>query len=172
MTTTGTRRARSPGSTRPRARGPYGSRPETFDVIREALHTSEISEGTFDITFETMHGLWKFDQDLDPHPPTPAAVRAQVKYVGYRHVKLDPAASTVFLDEPHVRIGLGGIAKGYAVDHASTVVLLDGGLCRPSTLRRPVATSSRMARSRMDPPGSPEFGIHGAPRTTTSRWCP
>ncbi len=31
-----------------------------------------------------------------------AAVHAQVKYVGYRHVKPDPAASTVFLDEPHV----------------------------------------------------------------------
>jgi thiamine biosynthesis lipoprotein len=101
--------------------------PETFDVIREALHTSEISDGTFDITFETLHGLWKFDQDLDPHPPTAAAVHAQARYVGYKHVKLDPAASTVFLDEPHVRIGLGGIAKGYAVDHASKV-LADGGL--------------------------------------------
>ncbi len=101
--------------------------PETFDVIREALHTSAISEGTFDITFETMHGLWKFDQDLDPHPPSEAAVRAQVKYLGYHHVKLDPDASTVLLDEAHVRIGLGGIAKGYAVDHASKV-LLDGGL--------------------------------------------
>jgi thiamine biosynthesis lipoprotein len=100
---------------------------ETFDVIREAVHASEISDGTFDITFETLHGLWKFDQDLDPHPPTAEAVRAQAKYVGYKHVKLDPVASTVFLDEPHVRIGLGGIAKGYAVDKASKV-LVDGGL--------------------------------------------
>ena len=108
-------------------RAPVVVSPETFDVIREALHTSEISSGTFDITFETLHGLWKFDQDLDPHPPTPEAVRAQARYVGYRHVKIDPAASTVFLDEAHVRIGLGGIAKGYAVDHASKV-LLDGGL--------------------------------------------
>jgi FAD:protein FMN transferase len=106
---------------------PVAVGPETFDVVREALHASAISDGTFDITFETLHGLWKFDQDLDPHPPTPAAVRAQVKYVGYKHVKIDPAASTVFLDEPHVRIGLGGIAKGYAVDHASKV-LLEGGL--------------------------------------------
>jgi FAD:protein FMN transferase len=42
-------------------------------------------------------------------------------------VKLDAAAHTVMLDEPHVRIGLGGIAKGYAVDKAVRV-LLDGGL--------------------------------------------
>ncbi len=101
--------------------------PETFAVIREAVHASEISEGTFDITFETLHGLWKFDQDLDPHPPSAAAVRAQARYLGYRHVKLDPVADSVFLDETHVRIGLGGIAKGYAVDQAAKI-LMDGGL--------------------------------------------
>jgi thiamine biosynthesis lipoprotein len=100
---------------------------ETFDVVREAIHASEISSGAFDITFETLHGLWKFDQDLDPHPPSAAQVRERLKYVGYRHVKLDSATMTVFLDESHVRIGLGGIAKGYAVDRASKV-LLDAGL--------------------------------------------
>jgi thiamine biosynthesis lipoprotein len=106
---------------------PVAVGPETFDVIREAVHASEISGGCFDITFETLHGLWKFDQDLDPHPPSAADVKAKVKYVGYRHVKLDPAAHTVFLDESHVRIGLGGIAKGYAVDKAAKV-LLDAGV--------------------------------------------
>jgi thiamine biosynthesis lipoprotein len=101
--------------------------PETFDVIREALHASEMSGGAFDITFETLHGLWKFDQDWDPHPPSAAEVQARLKYVGYKHVKLAPAARSVFLDEAHVRIGLGGIAKGYAVDRASKV-LLDAGM--------------------------------------------
>ncbi len=31
---------------------------ETFDVVKEAMHASEISEGTFDITFQSLHGLW------------------------------------------------------------------------------------------------------------------
>lgn len=44
-------------------RSPVAVSPETFDVIRESLHASEMSEGTFDVTFETLHGLWKFDQD-------------------------------------------------------------------------------------------------------------
>lgn len=100
---------------------------ETFDVIAESLHASRISDGAFDITFETLHGLWKFDEDLDPHPPTAEQVRENLQYLGYRHVKLDSSARSVYLDEPHVRIGLGGIAKGYAVDHASKV-LSDGGL--------------------------------------------
>ena len=141
--------------------------PETFDVIREALHASAISEGTFDITFETLHGLWKFDQDLDPHPPTAAAVRAQVKYVGYQHVKLDPDASTVFLDEAHVRIGLGGIAKGYAVDQASKV-LLDGGLrlVLRAGRRRPLRARHEARWLAVD---RRESAIRAAPRTTTSR---
>ena len=100
---------------------------ETLDVVRESLHASDESDGCFDITFETLHGLWKFDEDLDPHPPSAADVRTRVKYLGYRHVKIDEQAHTVLLDEPHVRIGLGGIAKGYAVDKAAKV-LLDAGI--------------------------------------------
>jgi thiamine biosynthesis lipoprotein len=86
-----------------------------------------MSGGAFDITFQTLHGLWKFDEDLDPHPPTPAQVLERLRYLGYKHVKVDHEARSVFLDEPHVRIGLGGIAKGYAVDRASKV-LLDAGI--------------------------------------------
>jgi thiamine biosynthesis lipoprotein len=113
---------------------------ETYDVIAESVHTSEISEGTFDITFESLHGLWKFDQDLDPHPPTDAQVKAKLPLLSYHHIHLDAGTKskvadasleasepTVFLDKKGVRISLGGIAKGYAVDRASKV-LLDRGI--------------------------------------------
>jgi thiamine biosynthesis lipoprotein len=117
---------------------------ETYDVIAESIHTSEISEGTFDITFESLHGLWKFDQDLDPHPPTDAQVKAKLPLLSYHHIHLDPGGPrgdaggaldtsleaglhSVFLDKKGVRISLGGIAKGYAVDRASKV-LLDRGI--------------------------------------------
>ena len=100
---------------------------ETFDVVNEAVHASEISEGTFDITFESLHGLWKFDQDLDPHPPTDAQIKAKLPFVGYHHIHLDAAARSIFLDTEGTKISLGGIAKGYAVDKA-TQVLRDAGL--------------------------------------------
>jgi thiamine biosynthesis lipoprotein len=102
---------------------------ETYDVIAESIHTSEISEGTFDITFESLHGLWKFDQDLDPHPPTDAQVKAKLPLLSYHHIHLegDAGAHAVFLDKKGVRISLGGIAKGYAGDRASKV-LLDRGI--------------------------------------------
>ncbi len=95
---------------------------ETYDLVAEAIHASEISKGAFDITFESLHGLWKFDEDLDPHPPAEADVKAKLSLVNYHHVKLDPRKHTVFLDARGVRIGLGGIAKGYAVDRAAAIL--------------------------------------------------
>ena len=101
---------------------PVAVSPETFDVVAAGIHTSEISEGTFDITFESLHGLWKFDQDLDPHPPTAADVKAKLHLVGYKHVHLDAEKHTIFLDQAGTKISLGGIAKGYAVDKAAEVL--------------------------------------------------
>jgi thiamine biosynthesis lipoprotein len=95
---------------------------ETYDVVAEALHAAVLSKGTFDITFESLHGLWKFDEDLDPHPPSEADVKAKLPLVNYRTVKLDPQKTSIFLEKEGVKIGLGGIAKGYAVDKAAAIL--------------------------------------------------
>lgn len=95
---------------------------ETFAVIKESVHTSEISEGTFDITFHTLHGLWKFDEDLDPHPPTDKEIKKRLAFLGWRNIKLDDAKKSVMLTKPETQISLGGIAKGYAVDKAAAVL--------------------------------------------------
>jgi len=95
---------------------------ETFTIIKESVHTSEISEGTFDITFHTLHGLWKFDEDLDPHPPAEKDIKARLPFVGFRNIKLDEREKTVMLAKDKTQIGLGGIAKGYAVDMAARVL--------------------------------------------------
>ncbi|AKU97203.1 Thiamin biosynthesis lipoprotein ApbE [Labilithrix luteola] len=95
---------------------------ETFGIVKESVHASEISEGTFDITFHTLHGLWKFDEDLDPHPPAAKDVAARLPFVGYKNIKLDEAKKTVMLAKERTQIGLGGIAKGYAVDRAVKVL--------------------------------------------------
>jgi thiamine biosynthesis lipoprotein len=99
---------------------------ETFGVVKEAVHASEISEGAFDITFESLHGLWKFDEDLDPHPPTDAQIKSKLANVGYAHIHLDEPKHTIFLDRPGTKISLGGIAKGYAVDKAAQVLRESG----------------------------------------------
>jgi thiamine biosynthesis lipoprotein len=95
---------------------------ETLQIIKDSIHTSEISEGTFDITFQTLHGLWKFDEDLDPHPPSEKDVKARLGFVGFKNILVDDAKKTVKLAKEKTQIGLGGIAKGYAVDRAASVL--------------------------------------------------
>ncbi len=96
---------------------------ETLSIIKDSIHTSEISEGTFDITFQTLHGLWKFDEDLDPHPPSDKDIKARLPFLGFKNIVVDDAKKTVMLAKDKTQIGLGGIAKGYAVDRA--VAILD-----------------------------------------------
>ena len=96
---------------------------ETLSIIKDSVHTSEISEGTFDITFQTLHGLWKFDEDLDPHPPADKDIKARLPFLGFKNIVVDDAKKTVMLAKDKTQIGLGGIAKGYAVDRA--VAILD-----------------------------------------------
>jgi len=95
---------------------------ETLAIIKDSIHTSAISEGTFDITFHTLHGLWKFDEDLDPHPPADKDIKARLPFVGFKNIVVDDAKKTVMLAKDKTQIGLGGIAKGYAVDRAVAIL--------------------------------------------------
>lgn len=95
---------------------------ETFAIVENSVHTSQISGGTFDITFHSLHGLWKFDEDLDPHPPQEKDVKARLPFVDWHNIKLDASKKTVMLTKAGTQIGLGGIAKGYGVDRAVAVL--------------------------------------------------
>lgn len=95
---------------------------ETLAILKASVHTSEISEGTFDITFQTLHGLWKFDEDRDPHPPAEKDVKERLAFLGWKNIKIDEAKKTVMLAKERTQISLGGIAKGYAVDKAAEVL--------------------------------------------------
>jgi thiamine biosynthesis lipoprotein len=99
---------------------------ETLAVIEKSVWMSERSEGVFDITFEAMHGLWKFDQDLEEKVPERADVEAARKLIDFRRIKIDHDARTVMLERPGMRMSLGGIAKGYAVDAAARVLRGEG----------------------------------------------
>jgi FAD:protein FMN transferase len=95
---------------------------ETLAVIEKSLDMSRRSGGAFDITFAAMRGLWKFDEDLDKAVPPAAEIQRRRKLINWRDVLVDAKAGTVKLRRAGMRLGLGGIAKGYAVDRAATVL--------------------------------------------------
>jgi len=99
---------------------------ETLAVIEKSLEMSRRSEGAFDITFAAMRGLWKFDEDMVKQIPPDAEIQSRRKLINYRDVVVDHAASTVRLRRAGMRLGLGGIAKGYAVDRCAEVLRAQG----------------------------------------------
>jgi len=99
---------------------------ETFEVIEKSLETSRRSGGAFDITFAAMKGLWKFDEDLEKKVPPAAEITRRRKLINWRDVIVDAKARTVKLRRAGMRLGLGGIAKGYAVDRCAAVLRGEG----------------------------------------------
>jgi len=97
--------------------------PETAEVIEKSRWIGRLSEGTFDITFQAMSGVWRFGsaQAASPTVPSAAEVRKLRALIDYRKVELDAKASRVRIPKGR-KIGLGGIAKGYIVDRAVAVL--------------------------------------------------
>ena len=102
---------------------------ETLAVLQAGLAGSVKSGGLFDMTFAPLGEVWRFDTPPGSHEPTKLArvptaaeVKARLAHVGFKHLLLDAAHHTAFLDEPGRAIHLGGIGKGAGVD--AVVVLL------------------------------------------------
>jgi thiamine biosynthesis lipoprotein len=90
--------------------------PEVREVLTVARQVSEWTDGTFDVTFGALSGLWKFDHDQDNIVPDRQAVLKLLPLVDYRSLIVDDGAGTAFLRKRGMRAHLGGIGKGYAVD--------------------------------------------------------
>jgi len=91
---------------------------EVFAVIERALAMSKSTNGAFDITVGAFRGLWKFDEDIEPTIPSDEQIRERLRLVAWKGVLLDGKRKTVRLKHKGMRITLGGIAKGYALDRA------------------------------------------------------
>ncbi len=92
--------------------------PETIETLDIARTVSEQTAGKFDITFGALTDVWKFDQDQDDSIPTAQQIRERLPFIDYRAVNVDRGAGTAFLTRKGMRVHLGGIGKGYAVDRA------------------------------------------------------
>jgi len=99
---------------------------ETLAVIEKSVEMSRRSDGAFDITFAAMKGLWHFDEDLEKKIPQVVDIQARRKLINFRDIVVDRPARTVKLQRVGMRLGLGGIAKGYAVDRCADVLRARG----------------------------------------------
>ena len=93
--------------------------PEVEEVIREGLYWSEQSSGAFDITIEPLVYLWNFDGEKEIIPRE-STLRKTASLVNFKDIELKD--HTVRLKRHGMAINVGGLAKGYAVDRAISVL--------------------------------------------------
>jgi thiamine biosynthesis lipoprotein len=91
---------------------------DTINVLREAEAASVLTRGKFDITFGALSDIWRFDHDQDNVVPDRQLIETRLKRIDYHAVQVDGTARTAFISRPNMRVHLGGIGKGYAIDRA------------------------------------------------------
>lgn len=100
-------------------RGPVPVGADMRAVLETAVEASRLTDGKFDITFGALADAWRFDHDQDNRVPTPAEIAERLPLIDYGAVRVDEGAGTAEILRPGVRVHLGGIGKGYAVDRAA-----------------------------------------------------
>jgi thiamine biosynthesis lipoprotein len=99
---------------------------EVFDLIQRSLKISSLTQGAFDITYGSIDKrLWNFDVHMTSLPSEQIA-KQMVRLINNRNVILNEKECTVFLTEKGMRIGFGGIGKGYAADKAKLLLQQNG----------------------------------------------
>ncbi|MDE3251992.1 MAG: FAD:protein FMN transferase [Bacteroidota bacterium] len=99
---------------------------ETFRLIQRSLRISQITQGAFDISYGSVDkSLWNFDATMTRLPDA-ATAKKMVRLINYRNILLDETDFSVYLREKGMRIGFGGIGKGYAAEMAKRLLIAEG----------------------------------------------
>ena len=99
---------------------------EMYDLIERSKKISTLTQGAFDITYGSIDKrLWNFDKTMTSLPDAQTAKKL-VRLINYRNVILDEKNCSVFLKEKGIRIGFGGIGKGYAAEKAKSLLQQKG----------------------------------------------
>jgi FAD:protein FMN transferase len=96
---------------------------ELFNLIDVSLQFSVASHGAFDITYESVGYMYDFHKHEHPNEEQ---IKEHLSAVDYRHVVLERGARTIAFTMQGVRINLGGIAKGWLVQHEAEFLKANG----------------------------------------------
>jgi thiamine biosynthesis lipoprotein len=99
---------------------------EIISLIERSLKISAVTQGAFDISYGSVDkSLWNFDTTMTSLP-TEEIAKQSVRLINYKNIIIDKNASTVYLKQEGMRIGFGGIGKGYAAEQAKKVMFAAG----------------------------------------------
>lgn len=99
---------------------------EVFALIQRAQRISGLTQGAFDLSYGSLDKrFWNFDTEMKQLPDA-ATAKKMVQLINYQNILLDENEQSVFLVQKGMRIGFGGIGKGYAAERAKFVLQQNG----------------------------------------------
>jgi thiamine biosynthesis lipoprotein len=99
---------------------------EVFNLIARAQRISELTQGAFDLSYGSIdQSLWNFDQGMKQLPTKEVAEKA-IHLINFKNIVLHRSNLTIYLAKKGMRIGFGGIGKGYAADQAKKILVNEG----------------------------------------------
>ncbi len=99
----------------------------TYEVLQRSIEFSKLTDGAFDITVGPLVELFRMAKKTEVAPSEEEIAKAKAK-VGFEKLKLDDTNKTVSFTVEGMRLDLGGIGKGYAVDKAIEAAQKAGAL--------------------------------------------
>lgn len=93
-----------------------------IDLLHEAKDLYAFTGGKVNVAFGSVLSIWHdyrergIDDPLSSELPPMGRLREAARHTGIEQVVIDEAASTVYLADPEMRLDVGAIAKGYAVE--------------------------------------------------------
>lgn len=88
---------------------------ELFDLIVRSKDISKMTRGAFDVTFASIGFEFDYRSGVKPADDW---IDSNLEKINFRNVELDPRVQSIVYLKPGVKIDLGGIAKGHAVDRS------------------------------------------------------
>jgi thiamine biosynthesis lipoprotein len=133
---------------------------DLWRVLARAEEISRKSDGAFDITVGPLVNLWRKARREKKFPDAELLREARSR-VGYTNLLLNPRTKTAKLLVPGMRLDVGGIGKGYALDEALKVLGKHG-------IRRALVTGGGDMAAGDPPPGKPGWEIELPPLDVTN----
>lgn len=133
---------------------------DLWRVLERAWQLSSQSGGAFDVTVGPAVNLWRKAR-RERRMPDPKLLAKARQAIGYKNMRLNRSNRSVELLVPDMRLDLGGIAKGYALDEALKVLRRHG-------IRQALVSGGGDIALGEAPPGKPGWKIELAPLDVTN----
>ena len=102
-------------------RGPVEVEPRLFELLETAVSLSQETGGAYDVTSGPLSEAWGFVKG-PKRVPDEATLAEALCRTGWQHLRLDRGRRTIAFNREGVRMNLGSIGKGYAIDRAAEII--------------------------------------------------